>query len=181
MFRELCLSIYKLDLTNFLTLPGLAWQAALRVSRANLQLITDTDKVDIILLLCLCLFCHLIIIFSLQLHFMERALNGGYSAIHEMEAKAITQCALNQIPMNSLKGYYGHTLGAAGMIESIIACRAIQKNMLIQSLGFEQSGVSCEVSMITKTHAKSINRCLKSSSGFGGCNAVAIFSKNHCN
>jgi len=99
----------------------------------------------------------------------------------EMEAKAITQCALNQIPMNSLKGYYGHTLGAAGMIESIIACRTIQKNMLIQSLGFERSGVSCEVSMITKTHATPINRCLKSSSGFGGCNAVAIFSKNHCN
>lgn len=99
----------------------------------------------------------------------------------EMEAKAINQCALNQIPMNSLKGYYGHTLGAAGMIESIIACRAIQKNMLIQSLGFERSGVSCEVSMISKTHPKSINRCLKSSSGFGGCNAVAIFSKNNCN
>jgi len=39
----------------------------------------------------------------------------------EMEAKAITTANLEGVPVNSLKGYYGHTLGAAGLIESVIS------------------------------------------------------------
>ena len=37
----------------------------------------------------------------------------------EMEAKAFALAGLNHVPMNSFKGYWGHTLGAAGVVESV--------------------------------------------------------------
>lgn len=44
-FRELCQSIYNLDLVNFLTLPALSWNAALKYTQAKLDLLTNTDMV----------------------------------------------------------------------------------------------------------------------------------------
>ena len=52
----------------------------------------------------------------------------------EMEAKAIAMAGLGSIPLNSLKGYYGHTLGAAGLIESIISVRSLKREFNIADL-----------------------------------------------
>ena len=38
----------------------------------------------------------------------------------EMESIAITRAGLQSVPVNGFKGYWGHTLGAAGIIESIM-------------------------------------------------------------
>ncbi|MBN4061875.1 MAG: beta-ketoacyl synthase [Flavobacteriales bacterium] len=96
----------------------------------------------------------------------------------EMEAKAFTTMNLNDVPLNSLKGYWGHTLGAAGVIESIAAIHSMRENMLMPSLGFEEIGVTQPVNIIKKTESKTLNNCLKTASGFGGCNAAVVFSKN---
>ena len=45
----------------------------------------------------------------------------------EMEAKAISLADLSAVPVNSLKGYYGHTLGAAGLIESIVSMQSVAR------------------------------------------------------
>lgn len=95
----------------------------------------------------------------------------------EMEAIAFSRANLSSVPLNSLKGYYGHTLGAAGVVESIISIMALTNNVLISSAGFEKSGTSQPVNMITKTENHQLNSCLKTASGFGGCNASAIFEK----
>ena len=49
----------------------------------------------------------------------------------EMEAKAITLANMQTVPVNSLKGYYGHTLGAAGLIESIVCIHSLKENMVL--------------------------------------------------
>lgn len=95
----------------------------------------------------------------------------------EMEAVAFSRANLNAIPLHSLKAYYGHTLGAAGVLESIISIMALQENTLIKSLGFETSGTTQALNIITKTEKTNLNSCLKTASGFGGCNASAIFEK----
>lgn len=95
----------------------------------------------------------------------------------EMESIAFSRAQLNQVPLNSLKGYYGHTLGAAGVLESVIAISSLNSNTLIQSMGFELQGTSHELNLIKKTEQKIINSCLKTASGFGGCNAAALFEK----
>ncbi|BDS15635.1 beta-ketoacyl synthase N-terminal-like domain-containing protein [Aureispira anguillae] len=95
----------------------------------------------------------------------------------EMESKAIALANLQEVPLNSLKGYIGHTLGAAGLIESIIAVHALKNNMLYRSLGFDELGVPKAINVIQKTSTKPLNKCLKTASGFGGCNAAMVFSK----
>ena len=42
-FREICLKIYRLDPTKFLSAPGLAWQAALKRTEVKSELLTDID------------------------------------------------------------------------------------------------------------------------------------------
>ena len=42
-FRDKCLKIYELDPANFLSAPGLAWQACLKKTQVELELLTDND------------------------------------------------------------------------------------------------------------------------------------------
>jgi 3-oxoacyl-[acyl-carrier-protein] synthase-1 len=95
----------------------------------------------------------------------------------EMEAKAITLSGLQAVPVNSLKGYYGHTLGAAGLIESIISIQSLKENLVIPTRGFENIGVTKPVNICTSLYESTLHHCLKTASGFGGCNAAMIFSK----
>jgi 3-oxoacyl-[acyl-carrier-protein] synthase-1 len=95
----------------------------------------------------------------------------------EMEAKAITLAGLNHVPANSLKGYYGHTLGAAGLIESIITLQSIREGVILPSRGFEHNGVSTPLNIATTLLSTPLSTCLKTASGFGGCNAAIVLGK----
>jgi 3-oxoacyl-[acyl-carrier-protein] synthase I len=95
----------------------------------------------------------------------------------EMEAKAITLANMQHIPTNSLKGYYGHTLGAAGVIEAIIAIHSLKENTIIPTMGFENIGVTQPINVCSSLQKTNLQNCLKTASGFGGCNAALVFSK----
>jgi 3-oxoacyl-[acyl-carrier-protein] synthase-1 len=95
-----------------------------------------------------------------------------------MEAKALFDCGLADVPLNSFKGYWGHTLGAAGIIESAMAVECLAKNSLLPSTGYEIPGVSVSVNVIKETSDKQLSVILKTASGFGGCNAAALFQKS---
>jgi 3-oxoacyl-[acyl-carrier-protein] synthase-1 len=95
----------------------------------------------------------------------------------EMEALAIHDAKLATVPMNSLKSYFGHTLGAAGVIESIIGIHSMLENTLIATYQFEKLGVSKPVNIIKTAQAATVNTCLKTAAGFGGCNAAVLFQK----
>ncbi|MEO6316905.1 MAG: beta-ketoacyl synthase N-terminal-like domain-containing protein [Chitinophagaceae bacterium] len=97
----------------------------------------------------------------------------------EMEAKAFSLAGMETIPVNSLKGYYGHTLGAAGIVESAIAIHSLQQNKLIATRGFQQRGVSVPVNVCKETMEVHADHFLKTAAGFGGCNAALVFSKTH--
>ena len=42
-FRDMCIEIYELDPAHFLSAPGLAWQACLKKTKVELELLTDID------------------------------------------------------------------------------------------------------------------------------------------
>ena len=46
--RDKCIEIYGLDPSHFLSAPGLAWQACLKKSDVNLELLTDDDMLFMI-------------------------------------------------------------------------------------------------------------------------------------
>jgi 3-oxoacyl-[acyl-carrier-protein] synthase I len=95
----------------------------------------------------------------------------------EMESIAITRAGLQRVPVNSFKGYWGHTLGAAGVIESIAGAYSLKHNLLFKTEGFSEPGTSNPLAVIPDTAEKKLNTCLKIASGFGGCNAALLIHK----
>ncbi|MBI4648622.1 MAG: beta-ketoacyl synthase [Bacteroidia bacterium] len=95
----------------------------------------------------------------------------------EMEAKALVLAGLEGIPVNSMKGYFGHTPGAAGVLESIIAVHSMNENILFKTAGFTEIGVPGNINIIKETTRQNIKICLKTASGFGGFNGAIILKK----
>ena len=81
-FRKTCLTYYKLDPLHYITSPGLAWDAMLKMTGINLELITDID---------------------MQL-FIEKGLRGGISYIAHRHAEANNKYMKNYDP-NKLISY----------------------------------------------------------------------------
>lgn len=95
----------------------------------------------------------------------------------EMESFAITDAKLQHVPMNSLKSYFGHTLGAAGLVEAIVGIQSMRNNTLIATYNHSELGVTNPLNIIKETASATINTCLKTAAGFGGCNAAVVFQK----
>ena len=95
----------------------------------------------------------------------------------EMEAIAFNRMELQNVPLNSMKGYYGHCLGTSGLLESIISMESALSNTLIPSKNFEEMGVSQDLNIIKENHSAEIKYILKTASGFGGCNAAIVLEK----
>ena len=95
----------------------------------------------------------------------------------EMEAKAISLTNMESVPVNSLKGHFGHTLGAAGLIESIISIQSLKENVVLPTKNFVASGVSTPINICITLQNAELRNCLKTASGFGGCNAALVFKK----
>ncbi|RZJ54871.1 MAG: beta-ketoacyl synthase [Flavobacterium sp.] len=95
----------------------------------------------------------------------------------EMEAIALNRLDLQNVPINSLKGFYGHTLGASGLLETVIAIESVNQNILFESKGFDEIGVSENINVIDKNKESNIDFFLKTASGFGGCNTAVVFEK----
>ena len=92
----------------------------------------------------------------------------------EMESLALTWAGLGNVPVNSFKGYIGHTLGAAGVIETILSIYSIRNNILFKSAGYRENGVSRPLNVITEHTRRPVRKVLKTASGFGGCNAAMV-------
>ena len=107
----------------------------------------------------------------LQMHGTATAYND------EMESKAAGLAGLSDVPAQSLKPYFGHTMGASGIIETILAAEELKRGIFLGVKGFEELGVpvplnvSAENRLITNPH-----HCLKTASGFGGTNAAVLLS-----
>ena len=97
----------------------------------------------------------------------------------EMESKAFHLAGFSDTPLNSLKGFYGHTLGAAGVLETIISIHSLKNNVLVPSLGYRESGVPYRLNVITSPIKKPLRTFLKTASGFGGCNAAIVLQKQN--
>jgi 3-oxoacyl-[acyl-carrier-protein] synthase-1 len=95
----------------------------------------------------------------------------------EMESAAIDRAGLLDVPVNSLKGYYGHTMGAAGVLESILSMKAVDDGTVLGTRGYEELGVSHPVKVSASHSTTRKQAFLKLLSGFGGCNAAMLFSK----
>ncbi|WP_346235948.1 beta-ketoacyl synthase N-terminal-like domain-containing protein [Niabella insulamsoli] len=95
----------------------------------------------------------------------------------DMESKAIHLAGLQSVPVNSLKAYFGHTLGAAGLIESILSIHSLKEDIILPTMGFQTPGTAENITVCSTLQRSPLQVCLKTASGFGGCNAAVLFRK----
>lgn len=94
----------------------------------------------------------------------------------EMESKALHWAGLNTVPLNSMKSYWGHTLGASGIIEVIACMEELQSGKVFGTLGYETCGIPYPLSLSAVHQSVSMSHCVKTASGFGGCNAAIVLA-----
>lgn len=95
----------------------------------------------------------------------------------EMESIAIERAGLSEVPVNALKGYFGHTMGAAGVLESILSMKAIDDHTVLATRGYNNIGVSHPLVLSNQNCPTEKRAFIKLLSGFGGCNAALLFVK----
>lgn len=96
----------------------------------------------------------------------------------EMESKAVALASMSETPLNAVKGYIGHTLGASGVVETVLCIRELRGNVLYASKGFSKPGTPMPVAISAQElTGREMDCCVKTASGFGGCNAAIVLRK----
>lgn len=96
----------------------------------------------------------------------------------DMESVAIQRAGLQAVPVNSLKAYFGHTLGAAGVLETILSGMALQRRRVLVTRNCSQPGTAAAINVCQQVQETNGNAFLKLMSGFGGVNAALLLSLN---
>lgn len=95
----------------------------------------------------------------------------------QMESVAIGRAGLSELPANAYKSFWGHTMGAAGILETIISMKAIDDDTILGTRGFSELGVSGKMNICAENRPTDKKGFIKMLSGFGGCNATIWAAK----
>ena len=91
------------------------------------------------------------------------------------EAEALRRVFADRVPVSSLKGYLGHTLGASGALELILALEMMRTGTLLSTRNLEHVGDDCAgLYHLQQTETRTVRTILKNSFGFGGVNTALV-------
>jgi 3-oxoacyl-[acyl-carrier-protein] synthase II len=85
----------------------------------------------------------------------------------------------HKIPIYSVKGAIGHTMGAAGGIEAAICLRSLENGIVPPTAGFRNPEKGAEGMVNSNPVSMTGNYVLSTNSGFGGVNAAIILGSAH--
>ena len=80
-----------------------------------------------------------------------------------------------RVPVSSTKGFTGHTLGAAGIVEAIVCFLALEHGLLPATLNSSAIEPGLESMVLLENRAAQVRRALSNSFGFGGSNCSLVF------
>ena len=95
----------------------------------------------------------------------------------EVEAALVSRAFPAGTRASSTKGYTGHTLGAAGIVEATIALQAIEHGLIPGNLGGTTPDPSCGAQFAWQGEQQRVEVALSNSFGFGGNNACLAFAR----
>ncbi|MCC4611027.1 beta-ketoacyl-[acyl-carrier-protein] synthase family protein [Xanthomonas campestris pv. esculenti] len=109
----------------------------------------------------------------------------GYLNLHgtatpandSVEAAAVTAIFPDTLHASSTKAWTGHTLGAAGIVESVIALLALRDDLLPGTLNSEVPDPACGPQIRFDTAHSRIDYAMNNSFGFGGNNCSLLFGR----
>jgi 3-oxoacyl-[acyl-carrier-protein] synthase-1 len=79
------------------------------------------------------------------------------------------------VPCSSTKGWTGHTLGAAGIVEAVVSLLCIEHGLLPGSLNLRHVDPALRSRIALEAEARALRRVLSNSFGFGGSNCSLLF------
>lgn len=82
----------------------------------------------------------------------------------------------NVPPFSSTKRFFGHSLASSGAIEAVVCIEALRRQQLPGNPGFQNIDPAIGLAPVTETRADTFTHVMSNSFGFGGNNAVLIFS-----
>lgn len=86
--------------------------------------------------------------------------------------------AAARLPVNSIKGAIGHTLGAAGSFEAIMCARVLREGVIPPTAKCEQLEADCPLDVVLGEPRRApVRVALSTSSAFAGNNAAIAFRK----
>ncbi|KRG75593.1 3-oxoacyl-ACP synthase [Stenotrophomonas ginsengisoli] len=109
----------------------------------------------------------------------------GYLNLHgtstpandSIEAAAVAALFPAGLHASSTKGWTGHTLGAAGIVESVIALLALEHGLLPGTLNSSQPDPACGPQIRFEPAQADIQYAMNNSFGFGGNNCSLLFAR----
>ena len=91
------------------------------------------------------------------------------------EDKAVFALFGADTPCSSTKGWTGHALGAAGILEAGICLLAMEHGLAPRSLNTEQKDANIRSNILQATRKQNVRHVLSNSFGFGGSNCSLVF------
>ena len=94
------------------------------------------------------------------------------------EAEAIRDVFGSTVPVSSLKGYIGHTLGASGAIELAASLSMMQQGVIYPTLNLKNVSPECAgIQHVMEPLKKQVRTVLKNGFAFGGINAALVYRR----
>lgn len=90
------------------------------------------------------------------------------------EDRALMQVFEGGVPCSSTKGFTGHTLGAAGIVESVFACIGLEQGLMPPSLNTVHVDEAIHSPILLEVRDQAIRHVMSNSFGFGGSNASLV-------
>jgi 3-oxoacyl-[acyl-carrier-protein] synthase-1 len=95
----------------------------------------------------------------------------------EVEAALVSRSFPDTTRASSTKGFTGHTLGAAGIVEAVISLLAIERGLVPGNLGGDTPDPICGTQFVWRSEQQRVDVALSNSFGFGGNNACLAFAR----
>lgn len=84
----------------------------------------------------------------------------------------------SKLMVSSTKSMTGHLLGAAGGVEAVFTCMAMEKSVVPPTINYETPDPECDLDYVPNTARDAkIEYAMSNSLGFGGTNATLLFKK----
>ena len=95
-----------------------------------------------------------------------------------MAIKAVFGEVAHRVAISSTKSMTGHLLGAAGAVEAIVAILAVQRGVVPPTINLEHPDPECDLDYVpNQAREVRVRHAMSNSFGFGGHNAVLVFSQ----
>jgi 3-oxoacyl-[acyl-carrier-protein] synthase-1 len=101
----------------------------------------------------------------------------GTTANDNAEDKGVLNVFGSQTSCSSTKGWTGHTLGAAGIVEAALSLLCLEANFLPRSLQTQIKDPELHANVLMESQRAPLAAVMSNSFGFGGSNCSLLFGK----